>query len=65
MQCYECAKAGKDQQAVATCTWCSAGMCMSHAVKQPRFMTPPPGCVARTTRASGRPRATEYRAASA
>jgi hypothetical protein len=30
MRCYECAKSGKAEDAVALCTLCSAGLCMTH-----------------------------------
>jgi hypothetical protein len=30
MQCYECAKAGSDKAAVATCPRCTAGLCLEH-----------------------------------
>jgi predicted nucleic acid binding AN1-type Zn finger protein len=30
MQCYECAKAGRSEEAVAICRSCSAGLCLRH-----------------------------------
>ncbi len=30
MLCYECSRAGKREQAVATCRGCQAGLCETH-----------------------------------
>ena len=30
MNCYECAKTGAAEPAVAICPYCHAGLCMSH-----------------------------------
>lgn len=30
MECYECAKRGTSQEAVAVCRYCSAGLCLEH-----------------------------------
>lgn len=30
MRCYECAKTGRTQEAVALCQHCLAGLCVSH-----------------------------------
>jgi hypothetical protein len=34
MKCYECAKQGKDVDAVATCVICGMGLCMDHAIRE-------------------------------
>jgi hypothetical protein len=39
MNCYECAKANDETVAVATCRYCSCGLCMEHlriAASNPR-----------------------------
>jgi hypothetical protein len=34
MKCYECAKQGKDVDAVAMCVICGMGLCMDHAIRE-------------------------------
>jgi hypothetical protein len=34
MKCYECAKKGKDSDAVALCVVCGMGLCMDHALRE-------------------------------
>jgi hypothetical protein len=34
MKCYECAKGGKDSDAVAMCVICGMGPCMEHAIRE-------------------------------
>ena len=34
VKCYECAKQGKDVDAVATCVICGMGLCMDHAIRE-------------------------------
>lgn len=39
MTCFDCAVAGEEAPAVAVCTGCGVGLCMSHAVVGPRYLT--------------------------
>jgi hypothetical protein len=34
MQCYVCAKAGKQTEAVGICIVCGMGLCMDHALRE-------------------------------
>ena len=34
MKCYPCAKADKGSEAVAACSVCGRGLCLSHAVER-------------------------------
>src|SRR5450756_3065873 len=34
MQCYVCAKAGKQTEAVGVCIVCGMGLCMDHALRE-------------------------------
>ncbi len=34
MKCYECAKLGKDEDAVAICVICGMGLCMEHSLRE-------------------------------
>jgi hypothetical protein len=42
MHCYECAKAGVAEPAVATCTKCGAGLCLHH-VREAAISSPAGG----------------------
>lgn len=37
MRCYECAKAGQVEDAVAVCRSCSAGLCLVHLRETARY----------------------------
>lgn len=39
MRCYECAKTGKAEEAVATCRHCAAGLCLTHLRETAAFLT--------------------------
>jgi hypothetical protein len=38
MRCYECAKLGTAEPAVAVCRSCSAGLCLAHLRETANFM---------------------------
>lgn len=38
MQCYECKKAGRSEEAVALCSTCSVGLCMKHLQETADFV---------------------------
>ena len=38
MRCYECAKLGTAEPAVAVCRSCSAGLCLTHLRETANFM---------------------------
>ena len=39
MNCYDCYKAGEEEEAVGMCGQCSAGVCGRHAVEESRAVT--------------------------
>lgn len=39
MNCYECAKAGKPTDAVATCPHCRAGLCQVHVKESAAYLS--------------------------
>lgn len=39
MQCYMCAKAGKQTEAVGICIVCGMGLCMEHAIRDDVVLT--------------------------
>ena len=41
MNCHECARVGRESPAVATCQYCSVGLCKQHLVDSLRSTTAP------------------------
>lgn len=39
MICYDCAAVRNETSAVAVCAGCGAGLCLAHAVAEPRYLT--------------------------
>jgi len=39
MQCYMCAKASKQTEAVGICIVCGMGLCMEHAIRDDTVLT--------------------------
>jgi len=42
MNCYMCAREGRNQEAVAVCKYCSVGLCLDHLEADCAFSYPAP-----------------------